>query len=73
MNNLEGILSHIEESSSFIGVGKDKEDNSYSYWNYSTTIQMLPSWEQVIKTKFPTFSIYHIYSNYYLIGFNKSS
>lgn len=71
MNNLESIFSHISEKYNFIGEGEDKQGNLYKFCNYSTTIQVLPSWIDIIKSKFPNFSIYHLYLNYYSIGFNK--
>lgn len=70
---LQDIINTITVSSSFVGEDIDKSGNRYTFQNYSITVQLLPSWVEKIKEEFKSFSITHLFLDYYIIGFGKSN
>jgi hypothetical protein len=68
---LQNIIKDISSAYSFVGIGIDKNEKEYSFCDYSITVQLLPSWEKEIRRNFPSFNVTNIFSNYYLVGFDK--
>lgn len=57
------IIDKIKKSYDFVGKNKDQE--------YSITLQLLPTWVEELRNVFPNFSITSLFSNYYIINYNK--
>ena len=72
-NRIDELSLKINKAAEFVGDTYDKQGNLIGHWvNYSLTFNMFPSEVEVIKNKFPQYNLSHLYSNYYIIGFNKS-
>lgn len=70
---MKELIQNIETDYNFVGSSYDKKGNFTGYFYlYSKTVRLSPTQVIEISSIFPKFNITHLYSNYYVIGFNKT-
>ena len=69
---MEDIKQKIIDENNFKGEILDKKGAYIGYYqHYSITLQLMTSEVEDLKKVFPLYRFHNLYSNYYLIGFNK--
>ena len=69
---MKDLIERIIKEYEFVGETFDKKGKLIgNYCNYSITLQLSLTEIDNLKEVFPLFNFHNLYSNYYLIGFNK--